>query len=119
MKTTGRRKSNFDERTLKKIVSFTKQARFRENREAAERLIATLKSVSDEDLLSRICEIAQDREPVTRVDAMGDVSLDVPGIHHDIFRYVAIKRGLLQPSDDEREHFDWIEREFAHPGGLH
>ena len=54
-----------------------------------------------------------------RTKDMDKDKVAISGVHLDVLRHVAIKRGLMRLPPDKREFFEWIDRELSHSGWLH
>jgi hypothetical protein len=93
--------------------------RIREHRAKAEQFIAELKSFDDAQLMLLYDEQFRDyTDELERAKAMGKDKVGMSRVHLDVLRHVAIKRGLMRLPPEEREFYEWMDREFSHPAGM-
>ena len=91
-----------------------------EHRAKVEQFIEELKSIDDTQLMLLYDEQFRGyQDELERTKAMGKDKVAMSGVHLDVLRHVAIKRGLMRLPPDEREFYEWLDRELSHPGGLH
>jgi hypothetical protein len=87
------------------------QRKIREHRARVEQFIEELKSIDDAQLMLLYEEQFRGyQDEVERAKVMGKDKVAMSGVHLDVLRHVAIKRGLMRLPPDECEFYEWMDR---------